>query len=480
MGLATPKAVIIGLVTEVGEEQVSASGAAPGFRKIARLDLIGELSGAGRFQRGVTEYPNIGDAASLLTERELRLVYGAAEADHAHVGDLQQSPNIGVHIDIDHLMSRHFAILGATGVGKSTGVAIILQKILDTRPNLRIFLVDPHNEYSRCFGDKAQALTPRNLRLPFWLFNFEETIDAFLGARPGVDEEVEILSEVIPLAKAAYLQYRANGNDRLFAKRRDPSYLWIPGSRAAHARRNDAALLHRHYIDERRHAAVAETFIDDRLVDADIERGEIGEGLFQQLACVKIFDLRRPAGSVVELLRRVALEQQEPARLQRPLDADEDRLALCRRGELEKDRRHDVERIYRIAPIDHVGLFDAQRHAALLCQLARLLLRVRREIERQHVEALLGEEDAVAPFAIGNRQRGLALAQQMRLRFEKRVRRGAEPVLLAREPRLPVIEVGVVSHAGASQLSCAGLTHASRLGGQGFAFLIGMAGASRP
>jgi hypothetical protein len=76
MGLATPKAVIIGLVTEVGEEQVSASGAAPGFRKIARLDLIGELSGAGRFQRGVTEYPNIGDAASLLTERELRLVSG--------------------------------------------------------------------------------------------------------------------------------------------------------------------------------------------------------------------------------------------------------------------------------------------------------------------------------------------------------------------------------------------------------------------
>src|ERR1700750_1107169 len=127
MGLTPPKTFIIGVVTEVGEEQVSASGAAPGFRKIARLDLIGELSGAGRRQRGATEYPNTGDAASLLTERELRLVYGAADADRAHVGDLQQSPNIGVHIDIDHLVSRHFAILGATGVGKSSGVAIILR-----------------------------------------------------------------------------------------------------------------------------------------------------------------------------------------------------------------------------------------------------------------------------------------------------------------------------------------------------------------
>ena len=65
-------------------------------------------------------------------------------------------------------------------------------------------------------------LNPRNLRLPFWLFNFEETIDAFFGGRPGVDEEVEILSEVIPLAKAAYLQYRNNSADRLLSKRRDP------------------------------------------------------------------------------------------------------------------------------------------------------------------------------------------------------------------------------------------------------------------
>ena len=149
------------------------------------------------------------------------VVYGTADEDHAHIGDLQQNSQIGVHIDIDNLVSRHFAILGATGVGKSSGVAIILQKILDARPNLRIFLVDPHNEYGRCFGDKAQVLTPRNLRLPFWLFNFEETVDAFFGGRPGVDEEVEILAEVIPLAKSAYLQYRVN-NEHPLAKKRNP------------------------------------------------------------------------------------------------------------------------------------------------------------------------------------------------------------------------------------------------------------------
>src|SRR6202142_1724142 len=225
MGLVSGKALIIGLITEVGEQALTAADGGQNYRKIARVDLIGEIqsgeNGAARFQRGIADYPSIGDAAMLLTERELRLVYGYADADHALIGHLQQNTEIGVHIDINHLVSRHFAILGATGVGKSSGVAIILNTILTARPNLRIFLVDPHNEYTCCFGDKAQVLTPRNLRLPFWLFNFEETVDAFFGGRPGIDEEVEILSEVIPMAKAVYLQYRANA-ERAITKKRDP------------------------------------------------------------------------------------------------------------------------------------------------------------------------------------------------------------------------------------------------------------------
>jgi len=223
IGLLSGSCIIVGMVTQIAEENALHIGAA--CRQIARLDLVGEIGaddkGAARFQRGVADYPTIGDGAILLSENELRLIYGSPNGDRAHVGDLQQNDRIGVNIDVDALVSRHFALLGATGVGKSSGVAVILQKILETRPNLRIFLVDPHNEYGRCFGDKAQVLTPRNLRLPFWLFNFEETVDAFFGGRPGVDEEVEILSEVIPLAKGAYLQYRV-GAERTLSKKRDP------------------------------------------------------------------------------------------------------------------------------------------------------------------------------------------------------------------------------------------------------------------
>src|SRR5262249_50017983 len=51
-------------------------------------------------------------------------------------------------------------------------------------------------------------------------FNFEEIVDVVFGGRPGLQDEVDILSEVVPLAKVAYTQYRTSG-DRS-ARRADP------------------------------------------------------------------------------------------------------------------------------------------------------------------------------------------------------------------------------------------------------------------
>jgi hypothetical protein len=91
---------------------------------------------------------------------------------------------------------------------------------MKVRPDLRVLVLDIHNEYRAALGDKAQVLSPANIKLPFWLFNFEEIVDIFFGARPGLEEEVDILSEVIPLAKASYGQLGATPG-RLPIKRSD-------------------------------------------------------------------------------------------------------------------------------------------------------------------------------------------------------------------------------------------------------------------
>src|SRR5262249_47968142 len=116
---------------------------------------------------------------------------------------------IAAMIKIDGLLTKHFAVFGATGVGKSSGVVLILQELLKAQPDLRIFLVDAHSEYGRCFGSQAQVLTPANLKLPFWIFNFDEIVDVFFNGRPGVEEEVAILAEAIPLARSMYGNYRS-------------------------------------------------------------------------------------------------------------------------------------------------------------------------------------------------------------------------------------------------------------------------------
>lgn len=218
LGIRAGKSLLIGLIADVSLR------AEPQLRQnehvaVAQVDLIGEIhdhdSATARFQRGVANYPAIGDAVISITSRELRLIFPSNAARTIEVGQLQQDASIPARINIDEMLCKHFAVLGTTGVGKSSAVALLLHQILDVRPDLRVLLLDVHNEYSQCFGERVQLLNPGNIKLPFWLYNFEEIVDVFFGGRPGLDEEVDILSEVIPLAKAAYAQQTASAGRSL-------------------------------------------------------------------------------------------------------------------------------------------------------------------------------------------------------------------------------------------------------------------------
>jgi len=209
---------IVAMITDVTCEDLPASG---NYIATAGVDLLGEILNGDRpkFQRGVTHYPTIGDAVEMITNQELRTVYAPSGSDQIDVGTLQQDRSVTAYVDVEEMLSKHFAVLGSTGVGKSTGVSLLLNEILKARPNLRIFLLDVHNEYGRCFGERAVVLNPRNLKLPFWLFNFEEIVDVLFGGRPGVPEELEVLAEVIPQAKGLYTQYQ--NSDRGGLRRAD-------------------------------------------------------------------------------------------------------------------------------------------------------------------------------------------------------------------------------------------------------------------
>lgn len=218
VGPDTSKAV--GVVTKVSLEPIHASNAPVSSSRL-HLTLIGEFrassGGKNGFVRGITNYPAIGDAVRAVSSDELRSIFNASGKDAVSLGRLHQNGALDAYVNVSDMLSKHFAVLGTTGVGKSSAVAVILNQIIHARKDMRIFLLDVHNEYGRCFGSSAQVLSPGNIRLPFWLFNFDEIVDVIFGGRPGFDEEVDLLSEAIPLAKAAYSNF-LNSAERLAGK----------------------------------------------------------------------------------------------------------------------------------------------------------------------------------------------------------------------------------------------------------------------
>ncbi|HSP26544.1 MAG TPA: DUF87 domain-containing protein [Saliniramus sp.] len=208
------KSYAVAVVTSVSERRGGEQ-----TEVLAEVDLLGEItrdaSGAWFFQRGISEYPAIRSKVGILGDEHLHLIHDVDASHTIRIGSLSQDPTIGAFINVDEMLQKHFAVLGTTGVGKSSGVALMLREVLRARPQQRIFLIDPHNEYGNCFGAKAKTLSPNNLHLPFWLFNFEEIVDAIFRARPGVEEEIEILAQAITEARNLYAEQRDANRLRL-------------------------------------------------------------------------------------------------------------------------------------------------------------------------------------------------------------------------------------------------------------------------
>lgn len=186
---------------------------------IAELGLVGELwrnsaGEASSFNRGVTVYPGLGDRVRVATKAELTLAFCGSDTRSVRVGCIRQDTTIDARVRVDDLLGKHFAILGTTGTGKSCTTALILRSILDDHPAAHIVLLDPHNEYATSFGELAEVISPWNMQLPLWLLNFEEAIEV-LVADPERKQEIEILQELIPMAKSRYAAGRAISDQKL-------------------------------------------------------------------------------------------------------------------------------------------------------------------------------------------------------------------------------------------------------------------------
>ncbi len=146
-------------------------------------EIIDDPNGAPFFHRGVRSFPSLGAPAHRIRADDLRAIYTFRGRQGVEIGRLSQNEDIPAEIDVGELIRRHFAVLGSTGVGKTTAVSLLLKKSLAMRPKLRVIIFDPHNEYAAHFPGLAQIIDSESLELPFWMFRFDELADVVFSGR---------------------------------------------------------------------------------------------------------------------------------------------------------------------------------------------------------------------------------------------------------------------------------------------------------
>lgn len=205
---------LYGVISQVG------AGAAPGPQELApqfgnrwlRVELVGQGRRGTKFERGIAQYPSIGDSVHVVTESNLKAVYAPEDDDgYVAVGRVASAESIRAYVDLNRLVSRHSAIVGSTGSGKSNAVAKILGSVSEPEQfkAARVILFDLHGEYANAFGDQARVFRvganahagERELHVPFWALTAEEFISIAMGSVSGTP--LTLLQERLLSAKRA-------------------------------------------------------------------------------------------------------------------------------------------------------------------------------------------------------------------------------------------------------------------------------------
>ncbi|MDR7144574.1 helicase HerA domain-containing protein [Rhizobium sp. BE258] len=171
-------------------------------------ELLGEVrveeDGREEFSTGISRYPYLGAVAHRIRSADLMRIYDAGVGTTAVIGNLTQDESIDAAIHVPSMLSKHFAVVGSTGVGKSTAVSLLLNKAIEADPKLRVLILDPHNEFAAAFPKHSVVIDTDTLDLPFWLMRLEEFAEVVFRGRPPVPEELDMLRDIMPDAKRAF------------------------------------------------------------------------------------------------------------------------------------------------------------------------------------------------------------------------------------------------------------------------------------
>jgi hypothetical protein len=191
--------LLYGVISQVGASSVPENliDQQPYGNRWMTVRLVGEGTTKGRFQRGISQYPTIGDEAHLVSEKDLTKIYGkVSDVNYIKIGNIASSESIPALLDVDKLVTRHSAIVGSTGSGKSNTVTSLLKAINSGNyPKAKIILIDPHSEYHTALKDysKVYSIDGDNpLKIPYWCLSYNELALILFDKKQATDMQQDL------------------------------------------------------------------------------------------------------------------------------------------------------------------------------------------------------------------------------------------------------------------------------------------------
>ncbi len=180
--------------------------------RIAVAQVVGEINGQ-KLQTPLKPF-DVGNGIYKASKETLSNVMkknfsGKEMKTPIEIGNLEGNSNITVFIDLEEIITKHMAVLGTTGSGKSHFTKLFIKRAVETENPPEVFILDPHGEYKQGLIDLGVNLK---------LIKEVEISDIFFPIYP---EEVE------ELIKELGYSHLISGNSRTAKKNRNTIAKWV-------------------------------------------------------------------------------------------------------------------------------------------------------------------------------------------------------------------------------------------------------------
>lgn len=147
----------------------------------ASINLVGEIINE-KFILGVLKKPSFGSVVKLVSKEKVKSIISVeeySEEKDLYIGKSTIYDGIDINVNINSFFSKHFAILGSTGSGKSCGVSRIIQNLFNKKNMIpykaNLFIFDAYDEYHNSFSKLHEVVPEINFKAYTTNVNDKET-----------------------------------------------------------------------------------------------------------------------------------------------------------------------------------------------------------------------------------------------------------------------------------------------------------------